>query len=506
MEIFEFDGFTLDPVAMNLHNRQEELRLRPKSFELLTILLRNRGRVQTKDELLAAVWPDVTVSEESLAQCVTDIRRTLGPAAERLIRTVPGRGYMVDDARVRITRRAPRADTSEPQLPARPMITVPPFADLSRDGSNAWFARGMAEEIMIALSRIREIIVVTPGPDAPATQGDTPHPRGNLYALEGTIRVQGDKLRVTARLIDTGIGNHVWSERFDADLDDIFSVQDEITRQVALSVQVRLADGLSAQLWEGQTRSLKAWEKMVEGRYLFLRFNRTDVLRAAESLVAAIEIDPTYTAAMVLLGQLYWWHARFDLSVDMETSLCRAEEMVAKARGIHPESAIPFGTEALIAFLRDRHSDAIRLSRTALAWAPGDSNAAGICSLVSNFAGDHEDAVTMARHAMRLSPQYSAWLTYFLALSNLWLGNLDAGNRLAEDYMQREPGDPYAYVLLALAAGLAGDEPRARATVLDLSNRFPAFSIRHLDRSEHYAEPATKQRLLRLMREAGLRE
>ena len=506
MEIYEFDGFLLDLDSGRLRRGRVDLPLRPKSFALLSHLIRNRGRVLGKDDLLAAIWPDVIVSEDSLAQCVTDIRKTLGPDADRLIRTVQGRGYMIEDGRVGIARQLPRADPAEPSLPDRPTITVQPFADLSRDGSNAWFALGMAEEIMIALSRIREITVVSPGPDAPAVLGEVPRPHDHLYTLEGSIRVQGNRLRVTARLIKTANGNHLWSERFDASLEDIFSVQDEITRQVALSVQVRLAEGASARLWTGQTRSLKAWEKMVEGRSLFLQFNRADNLRAAEALAAAIDLDPTYTAAMVHLGLCYWWQARFDLSVDLETSLRRAEKMLAKARDVDPDNGIDLTLEALVAFLRDDHSEAIRLSRAALDRNPGDSHSAGTCSLVLNFSGDHEAAVTMARQAMRLSPQYSSWFTYFLALSNLWLGNLEHGMRLAEEYLQREPGEPYAYVLLALSTGLAGDEPRARAVVLDLTNRFPAFCLRNLDRSEHYAEPAKKQRLLSIMRDAGLRE
>lgn len=207
-------------------------------------------------------------------------------------------------------------------------------------------------------------------------------------------------------------------------------------------MQVGLADGASAQMWEGQTHSLRAWEKMVEARHLFLRFNRADNLRATEALVAAIDIDPAFLAAMVHLALCHLWHAGFDQSADLETGPRQAGTRLAEARAIRPDIGIAFGVEAPVAVLRDRHCGAHRLPRLALDRTPGDPLVTGICSMASNDAGAHEDAITLARQDMRLSPQYSAWFTCDLALSHLWLGDLGSGTRFALDTRCARPRIP----------------------------------------------------------------
>lgn len=510
MEIFQFDGFTLDVGAMSLRDGNGALLLRPKSFDLLTFMLRNRGLVLTKDALLAAVWPGVIVTEDSLAQCVTDIRRTLGPAGERLIRTVPGRGYALDATRVRTGQGGGDETEAEPARIKRCTIVVEPFADLSPEGNHAWFARAMAEEVQIALSRIPDIVVMSPGHArsqdlAEGAEVQTARLSGPQFALEGTVRVQAGQLRVTARIVDNASGGHIWSERYDAPLAEIFAVQDEITRQVALSAQVQLTVGDSARLWDGQTRSLKAWERIVEGRRHFHQFNRADNLRAAEAFAAALDIDPACTGAMVMLGLCHWWRARFDLSIDADEALRQADAVVDRVRGVDPGNGITYMLEGGIAHLRDQHADALRLCRAALKLAPSDAHSTAFCGYICSFAGLSEEGSAWLRQAMRLSPQYPPWYDYHLALANLWTGQLETALRLIEGYHERVPDDPYGFAMLAFAAGSTGDSARASRVVARLAERFPDFGLGNLERSEHYADPNRKRHLLMVLREAGLR-
>ncbi|PZQ99299.1 MAG: hypothetical protein DI533_00945 [Cereibacter sphaeroides] len=491
MEVYEFDGFVLDPLSGRLRNGQGDLQLRPKSLALLTHLLRNNGKVLGKEQLFGAIWPDVTVSDESLAQCVADIRRTLGGAADGLIRTVPGRGYMVEESRVRL------AQSTGATKQSHPTITVRPFADLSPEGDHAWLAGAMTEELTIALSRIHEITVIEARRDL-TTEA--------LYALEGSVRAQGEQLRVTARIVDISSGNYLWSDKFDAPLTDVFAVQDEITRQVALSVQVRLGIGDSARLWDGQTRSLKAWERMVEARHHFLQFNRADMLQATTAAEAALVADPGYTGAMVQLGMCHWWHGRFDLLLEVEDCLARADAMVARARAVDPEIGITFMLEGGIAWLRQDHPRALSLCRMAVDRAPSDSHTVAFSGVVSNYAGYVDEGASLLRRAMRLSPQYPPWYGYHLALANLWSGQAENALRLMETYHDAVPDDPFGYAMLAYILSSAGDSPRAIRLISEAMARWTDFGIRNLNRSEPHAEAGRKQGLLNVLREAGLRE
>ena len=403
----------------------------------------------------------------------------------------------------------PLAPRDNPKLPGKPSIAVLPFANMSSVPDQEFFADGMTDDIITALSRIRELFVISRNSSfvykgRAVRLEDVARELGVRFILEGSVRTAGNRVRVTAQLIDGLSGGHVWAENFDGDLDDIFAVQDEITRNIALAMQVKLTHGESARLWEGQTKSLRAWEKMPLGRDLFLRFNRVDNRDAQRVFKEALGIDPNYTGAMLQLGMTYWWEARFDVSADKERCLQFAEQQVERALGIDPDMGSAYMLRGAIAFLRDRHDEAIGLCQKAVDLAPSDAWATACLGLVCIYGGESERAVAALKTAMRLSPYYPAWYTYNFALANLWSGSLATAQEAAEAHLKQEPDEPYSYLILATVYGFQQREDDAVRTISELKKRFPAFGIKEIMLSQRYKEREKLDRVVEVLRRAGL--
>jgi adenylate cyclase len=398
-----------------------------------------------------------------------------------------------------------------PALPAKPSIAVLPFTNMSNVHDQEFFADGITEDLITALSRIRELFVISRNSSfvykgRAVRIEDVARELGVRYILEGSVRVAGNRVRVTAQLIDGLSAGHVWAERFDESLEDIFAVQDEITRSIAVAVQVNLTYGELARLWEGQTKDLRAWEKMARGRDLFLRFNSIDNRDAQRAFKDALAIDPNYTGAMVQLGLSYWWEARFNKSVDREHYLQLAEQQVENALGIDANLGSAYMLRGGIAFLRDQHDEAVRLCERAVELAPSDSWAIAFLGLVCTFSGKAEKAVASLKTAMRLSPHYPAWYLYQYALAHLWTGDLAAAREAAEVDIKLEPDDPYSYFALASVYAFQEREDDAARVVSELRKRFPAFGVRDLLLSERYKERDKLDRIIDALRQAGLPE
>ncbi len=398
-----------------------------------------------------------------------------------------------------------------PALPDKPSIAVLPFANLTSDREQEFFADGMTEDIIGALCRIRELFVISRSSsfvykNRAIRAEDAARELGVRYILEGSVRVAGNRLRVTAQLIDGLSGGHMWAEHYEGELTDIFAVQDEITRSIGLALQVKLTQGEAARLWEGQTKNLRAWEKFARARDLFLNFSTVDNGLARRLLEEALLIDPNYSGAIVQHGVTYYWDARYSVSVDKELFLNLAEREAEKALKLNPDMGAAHVLKAAIALTRDQHDDAVRLGEKGADLAPGDSLTLVYLSQIYLYAGDSEKAALTCKTAMRLSPQYLTTLLFFFAFANLWMNNLSTAQETAEEYLRIEPDEPYAYMCLAVVHGFLRRADEAARTVDQLRERVPAFGIKNVVRSQRYKEPEKLDRIVSILRAAGLPE
>jgi TolB-like protein len=285
--IYRFDRFTLDLVrGMLLAEDGTELSLRPKSFALLHHFVANSGRLVDRDELMQVVWPGVFVSDDSIAQCITEIRRALGGDGQRLLRTIPRRGYRlavptsIESApEVRATPEDATTPGPAPLVAAilsdPPMIAVLPFQNMSGDPDQEYFADGMVKEIITALSRIRWLFVIArnssfiyKGHAVDIKQ--VGRELGVRYVLEGSVRRSADQVRVTAQLIDASNGAHLWAEHFDGPLADVFELQDKIASSVAGIIEPALQDAETTRSADRPKRDLAAYDLYLRGYALAL--------------------------------------------------------------------------------------------------------------------------------------------------------------------------------------------------------------------------------------------
>src|SRR5437868_210906 len=284
------------------------LQLRPKSFDVLAYLSRNRGRLVSKAELIDHVWGHVAVTENSLVQCIKDIRQVLNGNSQVEIKTVPKRGYVFEG---RLAQAADRADESNagrfPALPDRPSIAVLPFENLSEEPDQEHFADGVTEDLITGLSRIKWLFVIARNStfiykDRPADVSAVGRELGVRYLLRGSIRRAAKRLRISAQLIEAQNGLHHWAEQYDRELGDIFDIQNEIARNVVGAIEpfVLAAEGIRASTLSAQ--DLGAWEQVARARSHDWRVNCDDNRAAIEALQQTVDTWPDYEPARSRLG------------------------------------------------------------------------------------------------------------------------------------------------------------------------------------------------------------
>jgi adenylate cyclase len=300
--LYQFEGFVLDLTRGILSNAKgEELPLRRKSFDLLRLLIVNRGRLLDRDTIGQAIWSDVTVTDDSITQCVKDIRRALGDREQRILKTMRRRGYIFD---------ANIAAQENLLLRDKPSIAVLPFANLSRNPDQEYFSDGIADDIITELSRSRALFVIARNSSFAYRERSfdvrqIARELGVRYLLEGSVRRSTGRVRVTAQLIEAETGNHIWADRYDRNLSEIFAVQDEITSEVTTAIVPAVADAEQRRALRKVPENLGAWEAYQRGLWYFGKANPADNDQARESYQRAITLDAMFSPAYAAMAMTY---------------------------------------------------------------------------------------------------------------------------------------------------------------------------------------------------------
>lgn len=391
---YSFGPFRLEVDQAALLRDGASLSLRPKSFDVLHYLVRHPQRLVSREELLRAVWPGVVVTDDSLTQCLIEIRKVLDDRQKSIVRTVPRRGYLLDvPVQVETAGRpsvATQGEAPAARLPSRwtllallvlavavgvtwwrsaappegnpvtpsdreppaASIAVLPFTDMSPEGDQGYLGDGIAEEILNLLAQVRGLTVIarTSSFSFKGQQTDigTIARRLNVaYVLEGSVRKAGDRVRVTAQLVSGADGLHLWSQTFEEHLQDVFALQDEIARNVTEVLKDRLlGDRGGALALSGRASHVpdpRAWELYLRGRHLYGRRMTGDRIQAQSYFEQALEIDPDLSAAWVSLAATYSTRAGDpDVAeherLTFDEALPLAREALTKALALDPDN------------------------------------------------------------------------------------------------------------------------------------------------------------------------
>jgi len=397
------------------------------------------------------------------------------------------------------------------ELPDKPSVAVLPFDNLSDDREQAFFADGIAEEIITSLSKVPDLFVIARNSSF-AYKGMSPDVRqvakelGVRYVLEGSVRRAGNRVRITAQLIEALSGYHLWAERYDRELVDIFNLQDEITSEIVTALEVRLTEGEQARLRRRQTDDLGAWEFFVRGQTLLRRHNKEDNPPARALIEQALERDPDFAAASALLAWTHLIDARLGWSTSAKDSLKQGAALCEKSLALDDAQPDAYALLGCMRLIQRRYEEAETYGRKAVELGPNVADAFVWLATTLNYTGRAQEAVGLIEKAMRFSPFYPSWYLGILGVSYRVLGRFEDAIAADMKRLARDPTNTLSNFRLAAVYAGMGREDEARAQVAEALKKNPNASIHQVRISEPYRDEDEMERYLDGLRKAGLPE
>jgi TolB-like protein len=543
-----FGNYSLDSARRELRRGDNVVHVEPQVFDLLLHLIDQRGRVVTRDDLIASVWQGRIVSESTLSSRINAARRAIGDSGEQqqFIRTVARRGVIfVGDVREeaaagRIDRSesdatapalhqdspessAPQAAGEKPgpavevvnrglPLPDKASIAVLPFQNLSDDPAQEYFCDGMADDIITGLSHCGWLFVIArnssftyKGRNVDVRQ--VGRELGVRYVLEGSVRKAGNRVRVTGQLVEAESGRHLWAQRFDRDLDDIFALQDDITLSVIGAMEPTMRDLEVARVRRKPPDSLDAYDAVLRAMpHITTTPMPEEALKAIPFLEKALALEPDYARAHAFLGfcnEILFMRAGFN----EENRLAAIRHARAAITLGHDDAtALTFGAFVTALVEHDQRT-AFEVFDRALALAPFSAYALGFGATAAAWTGQTERAAEWSLRALRLNPLGTMAYQphHCMAIAHFMRGEYDLSLQAAQRAVQGSPTFSICYLVLIpplVKLGRMEEAKAAAARVMELQSR--QFSIRQI--SEAYGFPEKMASMIATWREAGLPE
>ncbi|MVV49902.1 CadC-family transcriptional regulator [Pseudomonas sp. PB120] len=523
---FAFEDYVLDEERRELTLRGQSVAIGPQVFDLLLLFVNNPDRVVSKDDLLKAVWSGRIVSESTITSHINAVRKAIGDTGEeqRLVRTVARKGYRFVGqikaggiGEAHIEERAPIAPNDQPSslvLPDKPSITVLPFQNLSGDPEQDYFADGIVEDIIAALSRIRWLFVIARNSSF-TYKGRTVDTKGVSqelgvrYVLEGSVRKCGDKVRITGQLIDATSGTHIWAERFEGTLNDIFVLQDQITESVVGAIAPQLERAEIERAKRKPTESLDAYDYYLRGMAKLHNGTREALDEALPLFYKAIELDPEFASAYGMAAWCHFWRKVNGWMTDRTREIAEGvrlarlavtlgrDDAVALTRGGHALSHLVGDVDGGIALL-----DRARLLNPNLAtvWFLG--------GLLRAMRGETDAAIEHLTHATRLSPLDPEMfrMQVGMALAHFFAGRFDLTTEWAEKALGNLSSFLVPMALVAASHALSGRMEKAASAMLRVRELDPSLRLSNLKDWLPIQRPEDFARFADGLRLAGLPE
>ncbi len=412
--------------------------------------------------------------------------------------------------RVRLEPGDPPTDAAQGlTLPATPSLAVLPFVNMSGDPEQEYFSDGITEDIITALSKISSLFVIA-RTSTFAYKGKAVKVQqvgqelGVRYVLEGSVRKAGQRVRITAQLVEAATGRHLWAERYDRNLEDFFAVQDEITQHIVDALQVRLTEGEQLLVWRRHTRDPEVWNNVYKSIEHFRRLTKEDNIRARAYAEQAVELDPEYGSAYNLLGWTHWNDARMGWSASPLESFQRAAELNEKALALDDSLAEVHGLRGFLFLYQRDYERAIAEGERAVALNPNGAEVSAMLAVILMFAGRPEEALRLIHKAKRLSPYQPGWHLWIQGIICRLLGQYEESVPALRTAIERDPNTWESRVALAVTYSLLGRDEEARAELAAALAIEPTLSLESLARANPYKNPVDLGLMLDALRKVGL--
>jgi adenylate cyclase len=480
---YSFEGLSLDLERGCLTSAQGELALRPKSFEVLRYLVENAGRLVSKQELVSAVWPRINVNDDSLARCISEVRAAIGDRRQQVIKTVPRRGYRFVVA-VRNGGAPQLSETMKPVAPVaaadrsptdRPSIAVLHFAGSKPDPAQDYLAEGLSEDLITSLSKFSDLFVIARHSafavkDLDGNAAHIGRELGVRYLLSGSVRRDGQRIRVTAQLIDATSGRQLWAQGYDRPFASVFELQDELTQKIVDTLLVRLKQSELARSLRKAPENLASYDYYLRGNALLKNRAGTDrgqmVAEARRLLEQAVAADPGYAPAIQGLAEAYliiWLertgHPPLHAELRNPATLDRARSLAERALQLDPFVAEAHATLAWTLHWQYRRQEALAEFERAHALNPNLADGRYAHALMQ--VGRAAEAVQFMQRVMLHDPLPPAIYLSWLGNSYYLLRRYDEAFSTLSNGAERMPG--YQAMLVWLAAAAARVDRRQEA-------------------------------------------
>jgi TolB-like protein/Tfp pilus assembly protein PilF len=404
----------------------------------------------------------------------------------------------------------PVPPTAGLELPDKPSIAVLPFNNLSEDPKQEYFSDGITDEIITALSGIPKLFVIARNSTftykgKPVKVQQVSEELGVRYVLEGSVRKAGDKIRISAQLIDALNGHHLWAKRYDRNLSDIFAVQDEITKEIITAMQVKLTEGEEVRVAAKGTNNLEAYLKYLQVNEYIQRMNPESNALGKQLAEEAIALDPEYASAYFALGRAHILDVWLGVSKSPEQSIARAIELVQKAIVLDDTFAEAHGLLGFLYSMERQHDKAVAQAEKAVVLNPNSAFAHLILGKTLFFAGRLEESIPEYKKAIRLNPIPPNIYLWSLGLSYAYTGQYDEAITWCEKAVSQEPDSLMARIMMAVVYSLSGRAEEARAEAAEVLRIQPKFSLEQFAKRVTYKNQNDREQLLGALRKAGLK-
>jgi adenylate cyclase len=393
-------------------------------------------------------------------------------------------------------------------LPDKPSIAVLPFANMSGDVEQEYFADGISEDIITALSKLSQLFVIARNSSFTfkgknVQVQEVSEKLGVRYVLEGSVRKSGNKVRITSQLIDATTGGHLWAERFDRDLTDIFAVQDDVTSHIVTALALNLSEGDKQRLASDHTENQEAYDLFLRGRDLWWRQGKESNEQARDLLRRATEMDPNFPPAWALLGGAHVNDYVNRWSASPSQALERALEAARRAVALDDRNPTAHWAFAMVNLWMRRYDEAIGGAGRSLALNPNFAEGHNALGVILHYVGRSEEALLHFDRAMALDPYFPGMWLHFQAQAAFQLGRYEMAIGLLKGRIARDPDTDASRVLLAASYAEMGRIEEARAMWEEALRLNPDYSLEHRRKVLPYKNPDDFERVVDGLRKAG---
>jgi len=459
---------------------------------------------------LAACYSSLDRQVEAAAEAKEVLRINPKFSIASYTKTLPYKNRADIERYVVALRKAGLTDKAALPLPDKPSIAVLPFTNMSGDPKQEYFSDGITENIITALSKVEKLFVIARNSTftykgKPVKVQQVAQDLGVQYVLEGSVQRSADRIRITAQLIDARKGHHLWAERYDRDLKELFALQDEITMKIITALEVELTEGEQARVAGSGTDNLDAYLKILQARDLKRLQTIENNHKARQLAEEAIALDPNYAQAYRWLGGTHLIDVWLGSTKSPRESLRKAMELAKKALSLDDSLGGAHGLLGNIYIMRRDYEKGIRETERGVELEPNGADAHALLGMGLLFADRAAEGVPILKKAIRLDPHTPGWYMHVLASAYRDIRKYEEAIEWGDKAVQQNPKNVLSRKILCSIYSLAGRMDEARAQAKEIMRLNPNFSVDQVARTDPQKNQGVKKRYIDALRKVGLK-